>query len=85
MDEQRVILDIREALLGTFDIAKHLGVSISTKWVCKTYARHLWDTDPNRKPYTIYRGGRWRQMREEQRVQARYWALVESDKATDYG
>jgi hypothetical protein len=64
---------MREGLTDTHDTAMRFGILVLGRWVFRAYARYLWLQ--NRKPRAIYRGGRWRQMRNEMKAQARFWAL----------
>lgn len=50
-----------------------LGLSVNHRNAYRSYARHAWQQ--TRKPRSVYRGGRWRQMSELTRVKAAMWAL----------
>lgn len=72
----KVISDLKSGMADGFGIAIRFGVSAITKEVHRSYARHMWEQ--TRKPYSVYRGGRWRQMSEPEKVMARFWALSQT-------
>ncbi len=49
------------------------GLSINTHDAYRAYARHVWQQ--TRKPRSVYRGGRWRQMDALTQQKAILWAM----------
>lgn len=65
---------MRAALTDNMEAMKSFGVIVVTPQAFKDFSRHMWEQ--TRKPLAVYRGGRWRQMREPMRVAARLWAIA---------
>lgn len=63
--------------IGEIEFAMKFGVTVVRPDAYRAYARHIWQQ--TRRPRSVYRGGRWRQMSELTRVKAAMWALERAE------
>lgn len=61
---------LKDALLSS---PAFYGLTVNTHDAYRAYAHHVWQQ--TRKPRSVYRGGRWRQMDLLTRQKAILWAL----------
>lgn len=65
--------ELSSAVLSAAQNMRAFGITAAPHIAYRTYARDIWQQA--RKPRSVYRGGRWRQMDMLMQQQAIVWAL----------
>lgn len=64
---------LRDTVYGVTKVVSEYGIRVGSRETLRGYARHIWQQ--TRKPRSVYRGGRWRQMDLLMRQKAIVWAF----------